>query len=358
MPMNKIECTKYHNFGNSFIILDETRRILIGEEKKDHFAKKILSPDTGIGADGLVFLSIPGLQRNSVPSSDKGPVNAIDFVFRHFEPDGTESLMCLNGVLVTSLFVSQKFGKNKFSVLTSTNYKSPQLLVAGIDDNGHSFVEGLETSRVDKKLVSPDIIEPFLPGIDRMKPLEIQFRKDDITGMGNMDPIIQISGYIIFSGEPHLVIFTDRMSDDKRFTDIVFQTHRENRRSSTGDKFIRAVGMRVQNNFQHLFPKGLNITFARICHEPKVLIQYRCFERAINKETLSCGTAALACSSVAIALGLIDDAKTCIYPYFFNRFHPDSFYYISPDASGTHRWKVTGNPKQISSSMYCQEPSE
>ncbi|MCP4021588.1 MAG: hypothetical protein GY729_07085 [Desulfobacteraceae bacterium] len=359
--MKKVKCRKYHHYGNSFIILDETYEIQVPENHKQQFTKQILNTDIGLGADGLISLCSPLSHDIQINGAVADLIEETDFIFRHFEPDGSESLMCLNGVLITALFVSQILNKNDFLVLTATNAIHPQRLRAGIDLNGYAFVQGLKTEKVDACLVNPSAIVPHSPDIDKITPIKIQLRKNEEMGLPLIASAIEIWGYLIFSGEPHLVIFTDHLSDGPFFTDLLFQNPPQNHRIAAIDKLINLIGIRIQTDFVHLFPKGLNITFANIMapgNHSKTLLQYRCFERAINKETQSCGTAALACFAVAEALDMIEPENTLVFPHLFNRNRPNSFYSIEKDTQAPHLWKITGQPEQISNGLYFRGPSE
>lgn len=357
-----IICKKYHSFGNSFIVIDETRQTMVNEDDKPEYAKRILNPDTGIGADGLIVLTTPGLWKtmrrpNSPLPVPENSLNDIDCIFRHFEPDGTESLMCINGLLVSGLFVSEILDKPQFSMLAATNSRSPQLLRAGFDVNQDIFVEGLRSSRVDETLASPDVTLAFTHGIDKITPLELLFRKDDISDSDLSSSRIVLSGYLVFSGEPHLVILTDQINvnnDRTCLSDLIFYSPSTNRRASLGDTLIHNIGMRIQNSFKHLFPMGLNLTFMHLLYETGSslpLIEYRCFERAINKETLSCGTGAFACACVVQTLNLAEIEKTPIYPCHYNRYYPDSFYIMSPHTPVLDQWRITGKPELISENI-------
>lgn len=359
--MKNKTCGKYHNFGNSFILLDETQKEMVMEQKKSDYAKWILNPDTGIGADGLIVLSSPGIwksmedARPDLQSKLSGQdMNNIDCIFRHFEPDGSESLLCLNGLLISGAYLSKTLDIPTFTVLAGSNAPCPQVLSIGMDDNQDAFVTGLNTSRVDKYLADPGVILPFLPGIDKITPLELNFRKDDISGLEIINSSIHLSGYLVFSGEPHLIIFTDQSKDQHGLTELIFHSPLGNRRASLGDRLVHAIGMRIQHDFKHLFPKGLNLTFIHLSeesHSSVPRIEYRSFERAINKETLSCGTGALACATVVQVLNLAPD-KTPIYPYLYNRYYQDSFYTLTPHTPKKGQWRITGNPEQISEKIH------
>ncbi|MCP4370675.1 MAG: hypothetical protein GY797_21565 [Deltaproteobacteria bacterium] len=351
--MKKIICKKYHNFGNSFIVLDETRQTLVDESLKGEYSANILNADTGIGADGLIVLSNPyDFRQTPLPTGEK-----VDYVFRHFEPDGSESFMCLNGALVSVMFAFQVLNKKRVRLLAATNTQRPWLLNAGIvekDETGRVFIQGKMMSAVDNDLVHPDIRIPFLPGVDKISHFDIRFRENDTQDLGMKHSRLSLSGFLVSSGEPHLVILTDQIDDCGHLADLLFNLSLNERRSALGDELIHDIGMRVQHEFCHYFPQGLNLTFVHVLEtsdnsEPSgPLIRYRCFERAINKETLSCGTAALACAGVLRSIGCCRKSSISIYPYLFNLNHPSAFYTVYPETPVPDQWRIVGQPELIS----------
>ncbi len=79
---------KMQNVGNSFLIIDETEEILVPEEEKELFTKKICSKSKGIGADSTIFLS-------------KAKIGG-DIKFSIFDREGPENSTCGNGLLCTT----------------------------------------------------------------------------------------------------------------------------------------------------------------------------------------------------------------------------------------------------------------
>jgi hypothetical protein len=112
----------------------------------------------------------------------------------------------------------------------------------------------------------------------------------------------------------------------------------------------------MQRDFRHLFPQGVNVTFMTVARDPgspeKPHVLYRCFERAIDTETLSCGTGALACTSVAMGLGLVETGETRTCPYLFDLREPGSFYLVEPDTPAPDQWRITGRPATVCHCLY------
>lgn len=79
----KIPFVKMQAAGNDFILIDEFNKILIPEDKKFNFVKKISDRHFGIGSDGVIFIQ----------KTDKA-----DAKFHFFNPDGSIAEMCGNGI--------------------------------------------------------------------------------------------------------------------------------------------------------------------------------------------------------------------------------------------------------------------
>ncbi|MEO5363878.1 MAG: diaminopimelate epimerase [Magnetococcus sp. DMHC-8] len=78
-----IEMIKCHGTGNDFVALDETGQTLIPEPLKAGFTRLVTNRQTGVGADGVIFVSAV---------DDRHPR------MRFFNPDGSEAEMCGNGL--------------------------------------------------------------------------------------------------------------------------------------------------------------------------------------------------------------------------------------------------------------------
>jgi diaminopimelate epimerase len=101
--------------------------------------------------------------------------------------------------------------------------------------------------------------------------------------------------------------------------------------------------MQLNRRYTHIFPKGINVNFVNIPTEKNV-IEYRCFERGINKETLACGTGALASAFVSQRLKLIEAEQITVWPYRSRWYDPDAF--ILVDQKESH-WSLFGKPVML-----------
>ncbi|PIN67624.1 MAG: diaminopimelate epimerase [Candidatus Altarchaeum sp. CG12_big_fil_rev_8_21_14_0_65_33_22] len=80
----KIPFVKMQAAGNDLILINEHDKILIPEDKKFGFVKKISDRHFGIGSDGVIFIQ----------KTDKDA----DAKFHFFNPDGSIAEMCGNGI--------------------------------------------------------------------------------------------------------------------------------------------------------------------------------------------------------------------------------------------------------------------
>ncbi|HOV66895.1 MAG TPA: diaminopimelate epimerase [Methanoregulaceae archaeon] len=81
---------KLHGNGNDFVLIDEHEKVRIPDGMKAEFARLYCDRRFGIGADGVLFLSVDG---------------AGGLVMRLFQPDGSEAEMCGNGVRCFAKYV-------------------------------------------------------------------------------------------------------------------------------------------------------------------------------------------------------------------------------------------------------------
>ncbi len=210
-----LKFSKYHGNGNDFIIIDNRKNIF---PEQDHsFIRKLCDRNFGIGADGLMLLE---------------EQSGYDFRMVYYNSDGREGSMCGNGgrCLV-------KFAKTLGIIIDSA-------IFAGID--------GIHEAVIDKS------------GIIRLKMQDVyKTERDD-------------NAYIIDTGSPHYVIFTD----DIDAVNVV----EKGRHIRYGEQYKQ---------------KGINVNFVERTGES---IRIRTYERGVENETLSCGT-----GSVAAALAHVCD---------------------------------------------------
>ncbi len=113
----KLEFFKYHGLGNDYVLLDETRR-RTGLEKRPAKIREICDRRFGIGSDGVLL----------VQKSARAGVR-----MRMFNPDGSESEMCGNGVRCVAKYAFDHglVGEKSFLVETGAGIKKIEVAKTG-----------------------------------------------------------------------------------------------------------------------------------------------------------------------------------------------------------------------------------
>lgn len=230
--------TKMHGIGNDFVMVDTIDSPLpSGVEGQEvsafaDLARKVNDRRFGIGGDGLILLE----------KGDQAP-----FRMRMFNPDGSESEMCGNGIRCFAVLLRDLGHLSGDSVEVETGAGTLKLDLVGGND-----------VRVD------------------MGPARLTRGEIPMTGAADERFIDQpvgdgFSGTAVSMGNPHLVIFVD----DVQKVDLEL----------LGPKFEHHA----------LFPRRTNVHFVQVV-DRGTLIQ-RTWERGAGI-TLACGTGAC---SVAVA---------------------------------------------------------
>ena len=237
--MNKrIHFTKMHGAGNDYIyvytpdfpIPDPSLASI--EWSKQHF---------GIGSDGLILVG-------------KSPVTEADFSMRIFNNDGSEALMCGNGVRCVAKFVydHRLTSKTTVAIDTLSGIKVIRL---------HPDADGQVNS------ATVDMGTPVLSACNLLS-----------TPDGSMTegPVDGHTGTFVSMGNPHFVCFVpDVTSID-----------------------VAREGARLEHN--PIFPERCNIEFVTIM--PDGTLRMRVWERG-SGITLACGTGACATAVAACLTG-------------------------------------------------------
>jgi diaminopimelate epimerase len=198
-------------------------------------------------------------------------------------------------------------------------------------------------------LVDRTFLSPLDESIDLIENLEIrQFRATDAIRFFNNSAALSLRGYLVFTGEPHLVILSDNGFSLRDPVHHIFPTSYEesragnysHRRMSTGSELVNFIGYYFVKNYRHIFPKGININFVRNIPGENI-IEYRCFERGINKETLACGTGALACAFVMRSLERVSSYDIRLWPYRCRLHQQDAEIRVKKVRQG---WQIFGWP--------------
>lgn len=238
-----IPFTKMHGIGNDFVMLDTLRD---GAPTGDlaELSKRLCDRRFGIGGDGLIL----------VERAEEAP-----FRMRMFNPDGSESEMCGNGIRCFARLLADRGYASQGAVPVATG--------AGI-----LSVEILETGsvRVDMgpyRLTRGEIGITGDPAAD--------FREQSVGGF---------VGTAVSMGNPHLVIFRE----DVQAIDLEFE------------------GPKLEHD--RLFPRRINVHFAQV--EDRTHLVQRTWERGAGV-TLACGTGACAVAVAGYLTGR-SEARTTI----------------------------------------------
>ena len=229
---NKIHFTKMHGCGNNYIY------VYLPDNPIADLAKAAVEwskPNFGVGSDGLI----------TIDRSDKA-----DFKMRIFNNDGSEAMMCGNGVRCCGKFVRDKGLTDKRTVTFET-LSGIKVLELVEDENGV-----VVSARVDMG-------EPILANKSQCATPDGTLRLGDVNGM---------KGTFVSMGNPHDVIFVD---DIEKID-------------------LEAIGREFENH--PLFPERVNTEFAQIREDGT--IRMRVWERG-SGITMACGTGACATSVAA-----------------------------------------------------------
>lgn len=240
---------KVHSLGNDFLIIDEEKTKEVSDISS--LAGRICDRHTGVGADGLLLISIK--------DKAKGHVK-----FRIFNADGTEAEISGNGLrcAAASLYYQKKIDSPQIIFLTTAGHRECKL----IERKKNLFVIRIEMGI--PRLRSKDI--PFDDGSSYEKiidyPLSINQKIYPIT--------------VLSLGNPHCTIFVDRFP-------ARIEWHQ--------------IGREIESH--PFFPNRTNIEFVRALNREEIDVLF--WERGVG-ETLSSGSGACAAAAASILKKLTD----------------------------------------------------
>lgn len=191
----------------------------------------------GVGSDGLIYIT----------HSD-----AADFGMRIFNADGSEAMMCGNGIRCVGRYIYEKGLSRKKDLLIETR--------SGIRSLHLHVQEGKVTSVSVN--IGPVTVSPEKEIIIEGKPY---------------------SFYPVNAGNPHAVIFTDE----------------------EGLSLPEKIGSLIEHH--PMFPDGVNCEFIHV--RPDGTVRMRVWERG-SGVTMACGTGAAASAAAAIFTGAVPAAQT------------------------------------------------
>lgn len=362
--MQSISFTKYTSFGNNFVILDETEKPQLEEADKKRFAAPATDVCFGIGSDN--FLVVQPCTRQALNKINKSAgyweqipeENGADYVFRMFEPDGTEAYSCGNGLMCIAKHLYLRYGIRSSRIMTEIPSGAPKVVNIGVDEERNmAFADLGHPRRMPSDMADPSIREPLSDAIDAVHAIRInRFREADGIRFFQNQTEVSITGYTVFTGEPHFVLFTDTGFSMDSPGKLLFPggggSDRPSceKRLSTGTDLIKLIGNYFIRFYSGIFPQGISINFVHAIGEDT--LEYRCFERGINRETLACGTGALACAVVAKKLGVVNGDRIRLLPFLCRLREAGSEIMAHETPQG---WRLFGRPRFLIDGVFSSE---
>ncbi|MFY9232874.1 MAG: diaminopimelate epimerase [Fimbriimonadaceae bacterium] len=230
-----IPFTKMHGLGNDFILVDAIRTPIKPSES-EALSRQMNHRKFGIGGDGLIL-------------AERG--EAAPFKMLMYNPDGSESEMCGNGIRCFAKFVRAKGYTSELTIPVETG---AGLLELQLQENGQVRVAmGAARFRRGEIPVAGNPDEEFIE-----QPVEV----DELRFVGTA----------VSMGNPHVVIFTEKVSSVP----------------------LERWGPLLEHH--PLFPNRINVHFAEIVSRQEII--QRTWERGAGV-TLACGTGACAVAAAA-----------------------------------------------------------
>jgi diaminopimelate epimerase len=330
--------TKYTSFGNNFLIVDETVTPLPGEGERATLARWLLNDDFGLGGtDNVLYLT----------RLHDGTGAGAEFEFRIFEHDGTETLSCGNGLLCTAAFLNTRYDLRQAIVLTEVPTGEPRPVRLGTGEReGTTWVNVGEPRPAPAQLFNRAGPPPS-SRIDHVTGIAVPLPAEAARA-GGLPPVLTLSGYLTFTGEPHLALISGQGLPEELEKVLFVEPGGQAGPELIGrppTPEVRAtlalvdhLGRRVNEAYRHLFPQGVHLNFARFSNGA---VEYRTYERAIDRETLACGSGVIAMAFVLQELGLAGDERTRFWPHRCRWFVPEAELVVTSGADG---WSLTGMP--------------
>lgn len=228
--------TKMHGLGNDYLYY-------YGElEKPEEWSRKLSDRHFGIGSDGIITIS---------------PSKSADFKMRIFNADGSEAMMCGNGIRCVGKYVYDKgyTDKKQMKIETLSGEKLLFLKTLGGEVKEVSVSMG-------KAVVDPPVM------------LETAYGKITVTPVS--------------VGNPHAVFFVENIQSAP----------------------LTTVGKELEHH--SYFKNGVNAEFVQVMDQN--FLRMRVWERG-SGVTMACGTGACASVAAAIQAGFCDpetDVTVCL----------------------------------------------
>jgi diaminopimelate epimerase len=264
MSSPNLSFIKMHGLGNDFVMVDCLDGVPLPIEQMPALSTAVCDRNFGVGADGLILVLPDG--------------NA-DFRMRMWNPDGSESEMCGNGIRCFGKLLFDKglvgagasgasvTGENTISVATTKGLQRIEILAEGAQPGASEIMVRVDMDIPHLKR-SEIPMTPIAGGNDAQvinQPLQVGANEYSITGVS--------------MGNPHIVIFVDDVESVA----------------------LKEIGLEIEHH--QTFPERTNVHFVQVLGPQKLWM--RTWERGAG-DTLACGTGACA---VVVASALTDQLK-------------------------------------------------
>ncbi len=352
-----IPFVKYTSCGNNFVIVDATVEEPLDEIEWSSFAAKATSTSFGIGCDNLIVIqrstptTIDAISEKRQYWKKRPDLSAAEFIFRMFEPNGEEAACCGNGLICVANYLHKQHGVIDACIATEIPMPVPNVLDIGSHGDSGSWVNLGLPRKLPSKLYKAKTGASLNSCIDIVEELTINFRLDDLKAYTN-DSSLTVKGYLVFTGEPHLVIFPDLDFTNPTLADMIFGstvdgTIPEDNRKGMGAWLVHRIGIYINKRCRDMFPEGVSVNFARINNLD--VVENRCFERGINRETLACSTGALAVAYVVQKLFSLEISNINLLPIRCREEDGDALIRIQLMDTG---WCLTTTPHLLFEGIY------
>ncbi len=233
----KLKFTKMHGTGNDYVYVNCFEETV---DNPEELAVRVSDRHFGIGSDGLILIT---------------PSEVADVRMRMYNLDGSEGMMCGNGIRCVAKYAYDRGIAKKQTMTVETKSGIKTLEITDKDGEAEYIAVNM-----GKAILKPSLIPVNDDGED--------FIARDVEVNGQMYKMTCVS-----MGNPHAVIFTTGIDD----LDL--------------DK----IGPYFENH--SLFPERINTEFVEVIDEHT--LKMRVYERG-SGETLSCGTGT--CATVVAAV--------------------------------------------------------
>lgn len=245
--------TKMHGCGNDYVYVNCLEQDI---ENPGELAIKVSDRHFGIGSDGLILIR---------------PSKVADFTMAMYNLDGSEGMMCGNGIRCVAKFVYDKglTDKTHIAIETKSGIKYLDLKV----EDGKMLEATVDMGEV--RIEAPIVVKAV-----EGHPVTLNKLATNPATDAGSDEIELVSVNV---GNPHAILFVE----------------------DTKTAPVEEVGKVIEKD--PAFPEGVNVEFVELID--RKTINMRVWERG-SGETLACGTGACASVVAGISRGYLEDEAT------------------------------------------------